>query len=97
MNTMIQVDKFNVRIVNTGDKYGRDDCLTNEKEQLVEFYDNRFDHKSWMGRGQFVNRYLTSTILNGEYPNGLSLDLGITAWTVSAEGMKQVVEFLRQQ
>lgn len=94
---MFQVEKYNIRIVNTGDKYGRDDCLTNEKEQMVEFYDRRFDHKSSMGRGQFVSRYYTNTILSGEYPDGLCLDGGIPEWTVSAEGMKQVVEYLRQQ
>jgi len=97
MNTMIQVDKYNVRIVNTGDKYGRDDCLTNEKEQMVEFYDSRFDHKSSMGRGQFVSRYYTSTILKGDYKDGLCLDGGIPEWTVSPDGMKKVVEFLSQQ
>ncbi len=94
---MIQVQKFNVRIVNTGDKYGRKDQLTNDKQQMVEFYDSRYDHADWMGRGQFVSRYYTSTILNGQYTNGLSLNGGIPAWTVSADGMKQVVEFLRQQ
>jgi hypothetical protein len=94
---MIKIEKFNIRVVNTGDKYGRDDCLTNEKAQMVEFYDSRFDHKSSMGRGQFVSRYYTSTILGGEYSNGLCLDGGIPEWTVSAEGMKQVVEYLRQQ
>ena len=25
---MLQVEKYNIRIVNIGDKYGRDDCLT---------------------------------------------------------------------
>ena len=94
---MIQVEKFNVRIVNTGDKYGRNDCLTNDKQQMVEFYDSRYDHSDCMGRGQFVSRYYTSTILSSEYANGLSLDGGIPAWSVSADGMKQVVEFLRQQ
>lgn len=94
---MLQVEKYNVRIVNTGDKYGRDDCLTNDKDQMVEFYDNRFDHKSSMGRGQFVSRYYTSTILNGNYPDGLCLDGGVPEWTVSAESMKQVVEYISQQ
>jgi hypothetical protein len=94
-NKMIKIEKFNVRIVNTGEKYGLDDCLINEKEQMVEFYDSRFDHKSGMGRGQFVNRYYTSTILSGEYPNGLCLDFGIPEWTISANGMQQVADYLR--
>ena len=94
---MLQVEKFNVRIVNTGDKYGRFDCLTNDKDQMVEFYDTRYNHESDMGRGQFVSRYYTSTILNGQYPNGLCLDGGIPEWSVSADGMKKVIEYLRQQ
>lgn len=51
---MLQVEKYNIRIVNTGDKYGRDDCLTNEKEPLLEFYDRRFNHKCSMGRGPMM-------------------------------------------
>lgn len=94
---MLKVEKYNVRIVNTGDKYGRNDCLTNDNEQLIEFYDTRFNHKSSMGRGQFVSRYYTSTILGGDYSNGLCLDGGIPEYTVSPESMKQIVEYLRQQ
>ena len=32
---MITVDKYNVRIVRKGDKYGRDFCLTHDKEEKV--------------------------------------------------------------
>ena len=92
---MVKVEKFNVRIVNKGEKYGLNDCLTNNKAPMIEFYDSRY--QGCEGRGQFVSRYYTSTILDGEYANGLSLDGGIPAWSVSADGMKQVVEFLHQQ
>ena len=95
---MLHLERYNVRIVRKGDKYGRDDCLTNEGEPLVEFYDSRFDkHGCWMGRGQFVSRYYVSTILGGEYPNGLSLDGGIPEWTVSAEDMAAVQTYLKEQ
>lgn len=94
---MLQVENFNVRIVNTGDKYGLNDCLVNEKEQIIEFYDCRYNHQCDMGRGQFVSRYYTSTILGSDYPRGLCLDGGVSAWTVSAEGMKQVIDYLREQ
>ena len=88
----MQVEKFNVRIVNAGDKYGRDFCLTNDGEPLVEFYDSRYPHTEF---GQFVSRYFVSTLIN--HDRGLVLDGGIPAWSISASGMKQVVEFLRQQ
>jgi hypothetical protein len=92
---MLQVEKFNVRVVNTGDKYGRFDCLTNDAAPMVEFYDSRYNHDADMGRGQFVSRYFVSTILGSEYPNGLSLDDGVSAWTVSPDGMRQVLDYLR--
>ena len=69
---MLTVENFNVRIVNAGDTYGRNDCLVNDKAKLVEFYDKRYLQDSWMGRGQFVSRYYASTLLDGSgYPNGL--------------------------
>ena len=91
---MFTVGKYNVRIVNTGDKYGRKDCLTNDNEPLVEFYDSRYDQADWMGRGQFVSRYYVDTIMRGDYPGGLSLDGGIPEWTVSADEMRQVKQYL---
>lgn len=94
---MFKVERFNIRIVKTGDKYGRKDCLTNDKAPMVEFYDSRFDMPDDMGRGQFVSRYYVDTILNGEYPTGLCLHGSEPEWIVSANGMKQVVDYLRQQ
>ena len=94
---MFKVEKFNIRIVNTGDKYGRKDCLTNDKAPMVGFYDSRYDMDDFMGRGQFVSRYYVDTILNGEYPTGLCLYGSEPEWIVSANGMKQVVDYLRQQ
>ena len=94
---MKQVEKFNVRIVKTGEKYGRNDCLVNDKAAMVEFYDSRYDHADFLGRGQFVSRYYVSTLLEeSQYPNGLSLDGGIPEWSVSADGMNQVLEFIQQ-
>ena len=46
---MLQVEKFNVRIVNTGDKYGLNDCLVNRKEQMIEFYDCRYGRHATKG------------------------------------------------
>ena len=91
---MIQVGKYNIRVVNTGDKYGRNDCLTNDKAPMVEFYDTRYNQADWMGRGQFVSRYYVDTILDGDYPGGLCLDGGIPEWTVSAAEMLDVKAYL---
>jgi hypothetical protein len=93
---MKKVENFNVRIVNIGDKYGRNDCLVNDKAPMVEFYDSRYNHADFQNRGQFVSRYYISTLAESQYPNGLCLDGGIPAWSVSADGMKQVLEYIQQ-
>ena len=96
---MITVSKFNVRVDNNGDKYGRDFCLTHNKDNpLVEFYDARYPHTDF---GQFVSRYYVSTILGtdgyGRAEGGLCLDGGnANEWTVSAEDMATVRSFLQE-
>jgi hypothetical protein len=87
------LNKWNVRIVNIGDKYGRAMRLTNNEAPLVEFYDGRYLHTPF---GQFVSRYYISTILEeNSYPAGLCLDGGIPEWQVSADDMQHVITFLK--
>ena len=93
---MKKVENFNIRIVNTGDKYGRNDCLVNNKETLVEFYDTRYTSSDFADRGLFVSRYYASSLIDSQYPNGLCLDGGVPEWSVSADGMKQVLEYIQQ-
>ena len=96
---MITVSKFNVRVINKGDKYGLDFCLThNEDKPLVEFYDSRYPHTEF---GQFVSRYYVDTILgkegyHGRSEGGLCLHGGIPEWSVSAEDMATVRAFLQE-
>lgn len=91
---MITVDKFNVRILRKGDKYGRDECLThNEDRPLVEFYDTRYPHTQY---GQFVSRYYVSTLLESD-TGGLCLDGGVPSWTVGAQDMDTVRKYLTEQ
>jgi hypothetical protein len=92
---MKQVEHFNIRIVNTGDKYGRNDCLTNTKAPMVEFYDARYTDKSFADRGQFVSRYYIETLTDSGCPRGLCLDGGVPEWSVSAEGMIQVLQYIQ--
>ena len=82
---MITVNKFNVRVVNIGDKYGLNDCLVNNKAPIVEFYTKG---------GQFISRYYVGTILDGS-DCGLCLDGGVPDWTVSAQDMGTVRDFLK--
>jgi hypothetical protein len=91
---MLQVEKYNVRVVQVGERYGRNDCLVNDTAPLVEFYDTRYNPSDFMGRGQFVSRYYVDTILGSDYPGGLCLDGGVPEWTVGPAAMLQVKEYI---
>jgi len=90
---MLTVEKFNVRIVNNGQRYGATGSLVHDKDDpLVEFYDSRYPHTDY---GQFVSRYYASTLLEGEN-RGLCLDGGnADSWSVSADGMTLVRAYLK--
>ena len=88
---VFKADKFNVRIVSRGDKYGLNFALThNEDMPLVEFYDSRYPHTEY---GQFVSRYYLDTIIN--HDEGLSLDAGVTACTVPTEALSELIKTLK--
>jgi hypothetical protein len=84
---------FNVRLVDVGDSYGRDDCLVNDDGPMVEFFDTRFTEK-FGPLGQFVSRYYVETFMEIE-GTGLCLDAGIAAWEISAENVTDVQRWLR--
>ena len=87
-----EITPFRIRVVMSGENYGRDDCLNHEKsEPLVEFFDKRFPHTP---NGQFVSRYYLETIMN--ISDGLNLDGGVDAWKVSKEGIYFVKEKLKE-
>jgi hypothetical protein len=84
---------FNVRIVEKGDKYGRNNCLTHDKDgAMVEFYDARYPEIefgfSW---GQFVSRYYLRTLNASNKENGLNLHAGIEDWTIDAETYRSIM------
>jgi len=90
MDTIKQINWFNVRIVWKGEQYGLHDILQHEKnEPLVEFYDTRHSHTK---RGQFVSRYSLSTILH--HNGGLCLNGGVLDWNLSYNEVRQVKDFL---
>ena len=90
---VFKADKFNVRVVSRGDKYGLNFALThNGIMPLVEFYDSRYPHTEF---GQFVSRYYLDTIINRDDRFALSLDGGVTAWTVPVEAMAEVIKTLK--
>jgi hypothetical protein len=90
---MIRVGIFNVRIIQRGDKWGRDDCLTWDDEPAVELYDSRYN-KGFGPRGQFITHYYIRTLIKHSN-RALALALGIPEWTVTAEEMRDVLRYLR--
>jgi hypothetical protein len=92
---MIQIEGFNVRIVQEGESYGRDFCLVHdEADALVEFYDSKQTHCGT--DGQFVSRYYIYTLLGFEPGRiGLCLDGGIPEWSISPQGVREVQRYLR--
>jgi len=96
---------FAVRVIEPGQRYGRNDCLTNDGDgALVEFYDERHKGGGFDTIGQFVTRY-NEEILDGRGQwssgdlarTGLNLDGGIPDWSVSADGMGRVLRALRDR
>lgn len=87
---------FLLNIVEKGENYGLDNCLTHEKvDPLVEFYDQRYMHTPL---GQFVSRYYMSTLLEKKDQHvGLDLDGGVPDWKVNAEQMKIVRDWLSHE
>jgi hypothetical protein len=84
---------FLVRVVATGDRYGRDDCLVHEKDEpMVEFYD-RTACGDFGPRGQFVSRYYLFTLDKHSPSVGLDLDGGVSAWKLTAANVRDAVAY----
>lgn len=101
MNKVLQVVNqkgipFNVRFVEKGDKYGRNDALTYQNnEPIVVFYDDRYkiDHPEL---GQIVSTYHVSTIMEIEEGYTLILDGGVPNWRISPENVKEIKQWLKE-
>jgi hypothetical protein len=87
------LDRFTVRVVLTGERYGREGCLTAD-ETLVEFWDRRYEHTPL---GQFTGArfFLTSLLAGQQHLHGLNLCGHVPAWTVGAADMAVVSGWLR--
>jgi len=86
--------RFNLKLIELGDKYGRDDCLIHDKSEpfnhpLVEFYDAKND--------QFIGRYFSNTLLERDHDYGLDLHGGVPEWGIDRYTMKQVFRWLQME
>lgn len=76
---------WQVKVVNVGERYGRENCLVNDGDQpLVEWID--------MKHGQFVSRYHLDIMQN--HVGALILDGGIPEWRVDADTCAAVRSWL---
>jgi hypothetical protein len=90
---------FLVRVVEYGDTYGRNDCLTHEPGDydggpMVEFYDTTNIDTTFPGRGQFVSRYYFDTLTECDARGaGLSLHGREREWCLPALAVTEAVAF----
>ena len=89
---------WGIQIILTGDTYGRSNSIVNDRDPMVEFYDESRVHE---GRNpQFVNRYNIEVLKGDKYgpahpgPYGLDLQGGVPGWSLSAEAMHLVMKFV---
>lgn len=87
---------FRFTIINTGDAYGRNNCLINDKEPMVEIWDTTETRTT-----QMVSRYYISTLLGFDqfstgdcWQRGLCLDGGVPVWTINADDLTHVHQWL---
>lgn len=85
-----------VRVVFTGDRYGRLDCLVHDQpDPLVEFYDASYGDTPY---GYFVSRYFLETLVAQPSPDarprtGLLLDGGEPRWALNALALQEAISF----
>lgn len=83
--------KWKVRIVYTGDKYGRDYCLTNEKKPLILFFDMDVDRDKFP-IGQEVSSYYLDSIQG--HSSALCLNGEVSKWYLTSDSMKEIQKWL---
>lgn len=94
---------FNVAVVFPNEKSVGRPRYTNTYGTEVEFYDDN-NHEGFGPYGQFVSSYLLDTLFgkseysdnDGTYPYGLQLHGNSPNWTVPAETMSEIIDWLKQ-
>jgi hypothetical protein len=112
MNTPTAIDTatgptgrpYNVRLVEQGEQYGRNGCLTHDDPRpVVEFYDATYAGKvpdEFSGHlGQFVSRYFLFTLEETEWRTMRVLDLdgGIPEWKVTGQSVADALNTIRAE
>ena len=84
---------FHVRIVDTGDSYGLNDCLVNDGAPMVEVFDTRYNHTPL---GQFTGgRWYADTILQRRgHGTGIDLNGSVADWNINSTEWQRILEWV---
>ena len=94
--------QFNIRIVPQGEKYGRNDCVTNnDTDPIVAFYDATYiqPEHGWR-HGQPCSSYFATTLLSDGDEiarRGLCLHGGIKEWDIDGKAMAVVIDYIKKE
>lgn len=101
-----QAGKWKCVLIPPGSPYGRLQCLTNEGETLVEFYDCGVSKETFPA-GQFVSRYYLETLCTNDFGSSLRemagqgtsfcLDGGIPSWRIEGMELTEIANWLERQ
>ena len=98
--TNMEGTPWTVRVVQKGDAYGREDCLTHEEDRpMIEFYDARYTDK-FGERGQFVSRYYLETLQCdkcGRSSSGLDLYSSEPSWWLDGETLDYALKWATKE
>jgi hypothetical protein len=95
--TLQRIGRFHLRLLAPGDRYGLNDCLTHHGAPVLEFYDAAQSVEKFGPRGQFVSRYLVSTLREDQAAlesRGLNLEGGVPVWRMTAAEVRDVFAYL---
>ncbi len=79
---------MHIKIINDN---GRPWVIECPNDKFVNFFDARYEHSNL---GQFVSCYAIDTIIDSN--SGLCLDGGIPEWSITADGMNRIREWLKE-
>jgi hypothetical protein len=93
---------FTVKVLEPGDRYGRNDVLTWEDDprfgkRAVEFYDRTYAGDRFGEDGQFISRYYEDTLLErAAIHQGVGIDLqgDVPVWKIDGTTFSEIMDWV---
>jgi hypothetical protein len=91
---------FTVRVLEDGDRYGRNEVLAWEGHPKfgrrgVEFYDTQYAGAAFGPRGQFVSSYYEDTLLEYQSSAGIDLHGGVPVWSIDGATFSEIMDWVQ--